>query len=174
MRKIFLVIATVILGSLIIFGLAKTSNISLPKKSPPPQITNIEPAVQIEGTNLYLAENGQVLDRASSKKPLLYLDKNIKVQAGQKITDQQILFAVKIATGLTKSDFTAASIRLLDSRDIAVYSPQDAIAVFSSDKDANLQIDSLQQVLAKAKIDATKISKIDLRFDKPVIVFKQQ
>lgn len=172
MRKILFVVATLLFVTASIFAAAKTIPGMSTKKSVPPQITSVEPSVQIEGTSLYLAENGQVLERASSKKPLLYLDKNIKIQAGQKLTDEQVLFAAKIASGLSKSDFTVAGIRLLDSRDIAVYSPQDAIAVFARDKDANLQIDSLQQVLAKAKIDATKISKIDLRFDKPVIIFK--
>lgn len=174
MRKILWAVIIVLIAIAVIFAAAKIIPSMNIKKSPSAQIANVEPSVQIEGTSLYLAENGQVLDRASSKKPLLYLDKNIKLAAGQKVTDQQALFAAKIAAGLSRSDFTVASIRLLDSPDIAVYSPQDAIAVFSSNKDANLQIDSLQQVLAKAKIDATKISKIDLRFDKPVIVFKQQ
>lgn len=135
-------------------------------------VANFEPSVQIEGTNLYLAVNGQVTDSAGSQKPILYLTKSIAVAKNQKVTDKQTVYAAQIAAGLTKSDFNIASIRLLDSGEIAVYSPQDAIAVFSSDKDLNLQIDSLQQVLAKAKIDATKINKIDLRFDKPVITFK--
>ncbi|MEX2028336.1 MAG: FtsQ-type POTRA domain-containing protein [Candidatus Curtissbacteria bacterium] len=135
-------------------------------------VANFEPSVQIEGTNLYLAANGQVTDSAGSKKPVLYLTKSIEIAKNQKITDNQTVYAAQIAAGLTKSDFTVASIRLLDARDIAVYSPQEAIAIFSSDKDLNLQIDSLQQVLAKARIDATKIAKIDLRFDKPVVTFK--
>ncbi|MDO8487595.1 MAG: hypothetical protein Q7S45_04825 [Candidatus Curtissbacteria bacterium] len=172
MRKILWAVFTILLAGLIFFGLTKISKNFSFKKSAAVQSVNVEPVVQIEGTDLYLAENGEVVARSGSKKPLLYLDKNIKFAAGQKITQGQILFAAKIAAGLIKSDFTVATIRLLDSRDIAVYNPQDAIAVFSSNKDANLQIDSLQQVLAKAKIDATKIVKIDLRFDKPVIAFK--
>ncbi len=172
MRKVLWAVFVVILAGLIYLGVTKIPKNFSFNKSAAVQNVNVEPSVQIEGTNLYLAENGQVQDRSSSKKPLLYLDKSLKLAAGQKITDPQILFAAGVAAGLSKSDFSVASIRLLPSGDIAVYNPQNAIAVFSSGKDARNQIDSLQQVLAKAKIDAAKIVKIDLRFDQPVITFK--
>ncbi len=173
MRKILWAVVIVLIISVVSWTVVKiVPSINLKKDIAGVQTTNTEPVIQIEGTNLFLTENGQIITQSSSKKPLLYLDKSLKLTSGQKVTDPQILFAGKIAAGLAKSDFSVASIRLLPSADIAVYNPQNAIAVFSADKDAKNQIDSLQQVLAKAKIDAAKIVKIDLRFDQPVITFK--
>lgn len=171
MRRILLVAFTVLLIGAVAWGIFKAVP-TLNKKSSSAPSASVEPSVQIEGTNLYLAENGQVTDRSVSKKPLLYIDKKIKAAPNTVVTDPQILFAAKVASGLAKSDFSVASVRLLPSGDIAVYNPAGAIAVFSGAKDAKSQIDSLQQVLAKAKIDAAKITKIDLRFDQPVITFK--
>ena len=87
-------------------------------------------------------------------------------------TDQNLKYAALLANELAASDFQVASIRILDSQTIGIYNRQDTVAIFSLKKGAYNQLDSLQQVLAKSKIDATKIQKIDLRFDKPVVAFK--
>lgn len=136
------------------------------------QTAATQAVLAVEGKNLYLSENGLVLDKSASSKPPLFLLKDTKLTPGQKVEDRQILFAVSLAEQLSKSDFSVAGVRLLESGDVAVYSPGDSIALFSENKDQSMQVDSLQRVLAKAKIDATKITKIDLRFDKPVITFK--
>lgn len=172
MRKVLWTVIFILLAGLIFLGATKIpKGFSFGKSAAVPS-AGVEPSVQIEDTNFYLAENGQVTDRAGSKKPLLYIDKKIKISPNSVVTDPQVLFAAKIAGGLAKSDFSVASVRLLPTGDIAVYNPAGAIAVFSISKGAGDQIDSLQQVLAKAKIDAAKIVKIDLRFDQPVITFK--
>lgn len=136
------------------------------------KITNLDPVLQLEGTNLYLTKDGQILPKADSKKPVLFLSKDFELPNNKQITDTQILYAAKIADRIARSDFDAATLRLLSTSDIAVYNSRDAIAIFSASKDLNLQIDSLQRVLAESKINATKIEKIDLRFDKPVVTFK--
>lgn len=80
-------------------------------------------------------------------------------------------FVAALTTELTVSDFQVASVRVLDTRSIGVYTQQGAVAIFSTENDLKSQIDSLQIVLAKSKIDAAKIEKIDLRFDKPVVTY---
>ncbi|MBI2598847.1 hypothetical protein HYW40_01330 [Candidatus Curtissbacteria bacterium] len=173
MRKILWAVFIVFLIGVVSWAVVKIiPSLNLKKNIALVQTANAEPVVQIEGTNLYLSKDGKILDGVTAKLPVLFLPKDIKIAAGQMLTDPQVLFAAKIAGILEKSDFAAASVRLLDSHDIAVYNPQSAVAIFSQNKDLNLQIDSLQKVLAKAKIDATKIAKIDLRFDKPVVTFK--
>lgn len=136
------------------------------------KIINLDAVLQLEGTNLYLTKDGQILPKSDTKKPVLFLSKNFELPNDKKITDTQILYAAKIADQIARSDFDAATLRLLGTGDVAVYNSRNAIAIFSVSKDLNLQIDSLQRVLAESKIDATKIEKIDLRFDKPVVTFK--
>ncbi len=84
------------------------------------------------------------------------------------------IFEINLASQLSRSDFSVSSIRIIENQTVAAYNFQDAVALFSPNKSLALQVDSLQQVLAKAKIDATKIQKIDLRYDNPTIVFKEK
>ena len=135
-------------------------------------ITAKQPIVRIEGTNLLISESGQVTENTASKdNPIIYLPQEPKPQVGQIITDTNVLSALKITSALLKSDFMPSTIRFLKD-DIAIYNRQGLVVLFSAKKEIDKQVDSLQQVLSQAKIDATKITKIDLRFDKPVIEYK--
>lgn len=135
------------------------------------KITPKEPIVKLEGTNLFITEDGNIVS-SDKEKPALYLPSEIKSRLSSKITDETILFALKLATLLAKSDYTVAAIRLTSEKNIAIYDHQGIIALFTNQKQANTQIDSLQQVLSLSKISSSKIAKIDLRFDKPVVEFK--
>lgn len=48
----------------------------------------------------------------------------------------------------------------------------DAEVIISSTKDLNTQISSLQFILSRLTMEARQFSRLDLVFDKPVIVFK--
>lgn len=43
--------------------------------------------------------------------------------------------------------------------------------IFSREKDFNSQVDSLQIILSRLKIEGKKVKKVDFRFDKPVVVY---
>lgn len=126
---------------------------------------------KLEDNTNQLNEDGDVEKLINSNLPTYYDTKLVALKIGQRIDDPQILKSLKIASALASSDFQSTSLRFVDD-DFVAYNPQGTVAVFSLEKDANFQVDSLQQVLAKTKIDATKIAKIDLRFDKPVVLFK--
>lgn len=130
---------------------------------------------QIEGSELFLTEEGDITGEPISQNlPKFFLPEKISLmQAGGKFTDPQVLFALNLTSLLLKSDFSPSSVRILEAPDIAVYDAKGIIAIFSQRNSADIQVDSLQSVLAKAKIDATKIAKIDLRFQKPVIEVKK-
>lgn len=128
----------------------------------------------VEGTDILLTNEGDAVTAKNSKDlPKIFLPQNTSVQSGQKLTDDQILFALKVTELLTKTDFSPTSVRLLDKPDVAVYDAKGIVALFSQNDSAEQKVDSLQSVLAKAKIDSTKIAKIDLRFQKPVIEIKK-
>jgi len=134
------------------------------------KITTKEPVAKIGDTNLFVAEDGNIIP-GDKEKPTLYLPSEIRSQLSSKITDETTLFALKLAALLIKTDYTVAAIRLTSEKDIAIYDHQGIIALFTNQKQANTQVDSLQQVLAMSKISSSKIAKIDLRFDKPVVQF---
>lgn len=130
--------------------------------------------VDIDGSELSLTENGTALRKAKGKNlPKIFLSPETTPAENQLVTDSKILFALTLVKNLTKSDFTPAQVRFVNDVDIIVHSQLEATALFTTTKDAVSQVDSLQSVLSKAKIDATKISQIDLRFNKPVVTYKK-
>lgn len=136
-------------------------------------------AAQIANTNFSVTSDGIVKEGIGQNLPQLFLSSQQQAPAGQKITDEVVLFAIKVAALIRKSDFRASNIRILDTNDIAVYDTQETVVIFSWKKSADDQVDTLQQVLARAKIGPAslqegdkKIEKIDLRFNKAVITYK--
>ena len=143
--------------------------------SPSPSPSSV---VKIEGTNLAITLQNKVVT-SQENLPVLYLPQAGSIVEGQTVEDKEIIFATKLASLLTKTDFQPRAIRIISAREIVVYDAFQKIAVTTSEKEADLQVDSLQQTLAATKIseaslrvDGDKITKIDLRFEKPVITFK--
>lgn len=135
-------------------------------------ISASEPSVELAGVGLYLTPEGLVSSSSAANVPLLYFSTQETITAGQKVTDERLIFAAQLAKLLKKSDFETTSLRIVDQDQIAVYNLAQTVVVFSPVKPAEEQVDSLQQVLAKSKISGEQIAKIDLRFNKPVIDFK--
>ncbi|EKD57222.1 MAG: hypothetical protein ACD_57C00376G0002 [uncultured bacterium] len=132
-----------------------------------------EPVVKIEGTSLAVTEDGYIVeDVKDAERPILFPPPNVKMASGEKVTDLTVAFAIHLAAQLLKSDFLPANIRIISPQEIAVYNQQSAVAIFTAKEEVTNQVDSLQQVISKSKIDSAKIAKIDLRFDKPVISYK--
>ncbi len=152
-------------------------NVSLEKKIPNKlllKITSKKAVVNIDGTSFQATADGLVIEaKNSDKRPQLFLPQNTPVVLGQKLQDPTTLSSLAISARLVKTDFVPTNIRIVDNTDIAVYSSTEAVVLFSSLGDPNVQVDSLQALLAGAKIDPSKIAKIDLRFEKPVVTYKQ-
>ncbi len=131
-----------------------------------------QPVAKIDGSQFQVTGSGLVTEKTTDSLPTIFIPAKVELGLGKTIEDPQVLFALNITEELEKSDFIPANIRILDAGDVAVYSTTEAVALFSSQLDGNFQVDSLQSILAKAKIDAAKIEKVDLRFAKPVLVYK--
>ena len=131
------------------------------------------PVAKIDGTELLATSDGLLIKKQiTANIPTIYLPNSKSLKENETLQDKTAIFALQISSGLLKSDFTPASIRLIGSNDIAVYSTSGIIALFTTNQSASDQVDSLQSIMTKAKIDASKIEKIDLRFNKPTVVFK--
>lgn len=129
------------------------------------------PVAKIADSPTSVTVDGKIIESQNQTQlPVIYLPIDVSRQNGQ-ITDKNSLFAIKITTLLARTDFRPTAIRIL-GQEIVAYDDKETTAHFTSQKDANIQVDSLQQTVAAAKIDGDKIAKIDLRFDKPVITFK--
>lgn len=136
-------------------------------------ITSQPPVANIEGTNYQISKNGVVWEKSSQNTlPVIFLPSEVSVNLDKNIEDKRVLTALDITSSLLKSDYVPKSIKFIANFDIVIYDANEIAVVFSSEKGTTEQVDSLQLMLSKAKIDEKKITKIDLRFDKPVISAK--
>ena len=137
-------------------------------------IQSKRPIAKIAESDFQLTKDGLLVRADDSVQiPTIFLPTNFELNAGQRLDDKNILFALEIIDNLLKSDFVPTTVRIVDEDQIAVYSNKDILVIFSTNKNPIKQVDSLQLILAEARIDATKIDKIDMRFEKPVISSKK-
>ena len=136
------------------------------------EIVQSQVVVRIASTNLSMNLDGELYVTSDDLLPQLFLKSTENLSPGVRIEDGVALFSANLADSLKKSDFHATNIRIISENEIVVYDSKETVAIFTTKRKVVDQVDSLQQVLALAKIESDKIGKIDLRFDKPVISFK--
>ena len=151
-------------------------SVTVQKKYPSTLLIAVEanrPQVKVGDKNIYLSENGFVLENQNQGNlPTIFFDKEPELRAGERIKDDTAVYSLSLISQIEKTDFVATSIRILNPAMISVYNRENQAVIFTSEKDANVQVDSLQLILSESKIDPSKIEKIDLRFVKPVITYK--
>ena len=170
--KILITLLALVTIGIYIYSLPQLKAKILPAKKEVEGVKTHIPSVQIADSDLEIAENGIIVKGQNNTLPQLYLPGELKVSDGQITDDKNVIFAAKIASLISKTDFLPSSIRVLAKGDVAVYQTDQTVAIFTTEKSPDEQIDSLQQVLAAAKIEGTKLAKIDLRYNKPTITFK--
>lgn len=132
------------------------------------------PIVKVGDKNIYLTENGFVLENADQKNlPAIFFDREVEFKVGEKLADETSLFTLLLISQIEKTDFVATSARILNPGLISVYNRENQAVIFTSEKEAEKQVDALQLVLSESRIDPSKIEKIDLRFEKPTITYKE-
>lgn len=168
MKKIvaFAIIAVIITSAAFFFFKDQKNQTKQQANNPATQAKII---AQIANTQLSVDSDGNLVAAPFKDLVQLFLPQEASPQAGQKLEDATSVFVIKLAALLSKSDFHATSIRIITADNILAYDQKDTIAVFSAQKDAEVQVNTLQQVLAEARIGDDKIAKIDLRFANPVI-----
>jgi len=174
-RNIFLVSENNISASL--KDISCAGSLKVQKKYPSTMVIHLEikpVIVDVADTDIGITEDGIFIKNTkASTRPKIYLPQDVSAIVNTKVEDPKIIFALSLVKNLLKSDFTPTQVRFIDNADIIIYSQSEAAATFTVNRDAKEQVDSLQSVLSKARIDASKISQIDVRFDKPVVTYKK-
>lgn len=151
-------------------------NVTVQKKYPSTLAITVEvdrPLVKVGDKNIYLTENGFVLVKDNQGNlPTIFFDKEPELRAGERIKDGTIAYSLSLISQIEKTDFVATSIRILSPFVISVYNRENQAVIFTTEKEGSVQVDSLQLILSESRIDPSKITKIDLRFEKPVITYK--
>lgn len=122
---------------------------------------------------LIVDEEGVLLEKTTEcSLPPLILEKLPPIQVGEKIEDETLIQGIKILNNLRLNLFQPKIGEIITPHSLKVLLENKIIVLFSLNKDIRWQLDSLQFILDRAKIEGRVIKKIDLRFDKPVGVYE--
>lgn len=130
-----------------------------------------EAIVKAKNGNFILDSKGYIfaLAREEVKAPL-FEDLETEWQIGKTINSKKIDFAISTVSKFSKLDLHPTNFLFSGENDLVVKTDSNLEIVFSSLKDVDLQVALLEVVLKNAKIEGKTFKKIDLRFDRPVVV----
>jgi cell division septal protein FtsQ len=118
----------------------------------------------------FIDEEGMILAEISDPNnhhlPLLLVDNLDYLKVGQKV-NQKITVTLAIFRGLRLNLFEPITAQV-EGQKITLALKDIPEVIFSAEKGIDNQIDSLQLIFSRAKIEGRKLSRVDLRFDKPV------
>jgi len=129
-------------------------------------------SVEPPGSLFYwLDEEGIVLAKTDKNNglPLILIKNDPVLEVGQAFEYGNSQALMSLVIGLKMHLVESKTLRLVSPREIEVWLEDEVLILFNGEKDVGVQLDSLQLILSRAKIEGKTIKKIDLRFDKPVI-----
>lgn len=118
-------------------------------------------------------EEGFIFKKQASSLdlPIILANSFEELKVGQKISHQALLQSITLVSLLVKLDLKPEFVSL--AKEGIVFWLRDGPEVFfSEEKKATTQVGSLQLIFSRAKIEGKSLKRVDLRFDKPVIVEK--
>lgn len=145
----------------------------VPLESPKVASDSSKPEFLTTGEFLIVDSEGVLLEKAeSSNLPLLLLKGLLDLQVGQKVDQEEILITLKIIRDLKLALFEPKLGKIVFDRTLEIWLSDNLEVFFSLMKEEKPQLDSLQFIFSRAKIEGKKIKKVDLRFDKPVVIYE--
>jgi len=129
--------------------------------------------LRLTNGSFYLTDKeGFILEKTDKiiEYPLIDSDQSEDLKVRQKIQDQVILKAIEIVNESKLRLLEPEKANSLSPRAIEVNFKDGLQVFFSTEKNSQEQLDTLQFILDRTKIEGEKLSRIDLRFDKPVLV----
>lgn len=103
--------------------------------------------------------------------PILFSKDFINVKLGAPVESKSLKVAVEILKNLSDLQLNIKTASI-SKEQIDVQLENDILVIFSKDKEGAIQTSSLQAIIRQSKIEGKKLTKIDLRFEKPIVIFK--
>jgi len=131
------------------------------------------PEFNLSGIFYLIDQQGVVLEKGNESKglPLILLDYDPSFEFGDQIKEKEIIKTIDVLLGLRLRLIDPKITKIISIREVKVWLENDFLCLFNLTKDINEQLDSLQLISSRAKIEGKQITRIDLRFDKPVIAY---
>jgi cell division septal protein FtsQ len=137
-------------------------------------LEDFEEGLATKSADFFITDEKVVIFQKASSPldfTVILVDNLELINVGQKIDQEQLKQSVSLVTLLSKLDLKPELVRVL-GKEIQVSFKEGLEVVFSSEKEASIQVGSLQLILSRTKIEGKSLKRVDLRFDKPVIVEK--
>jgi len=130
-----------------------------------------KPQFSLTGIYYFVDEQGVVVKKMeeSQNLPLILFKNDPQFKNGQKINQGEVLKVIEIILGVKLRLLEPEVSRIINAQEIEVWLKDGVLTLFNGEKDIGVQLDSLQFIYSRSKIEGKQIKKIDLRFDKPVI-----
>ena len=130
------------------------------------------PNFSLTGVYFLVDQEGVIVKKMEENPnlPLVLVKNNPQLQAGDKINQEEILKTIEILISMKLHLLEPKIARIISLREIEIWLENEILVLFNGQKDIGVQLDSLQFIYSRSKIEGKQIKKIDLRFDKPVIV----
>ncbi|KKP70268.1 hypothetical protein A2X44_00995 [candidate division CPR3 bacterium GWF2_35_18] len=127
--------------------------------------------VKAKNGSFVLDQKGYVFALTNDQiKAPLFEDLETEWQIGRSINSEKVAFAISTVSRFNKLNLHPTNFLFSGENDLVVKTDTNLEIIFSSFKDVDLQIAVLDVVLKNAKIEGKTFEKIDLRFDRPVVV----
>jgi len=135
--------------------------------------TSAKPQFSLTGVYYLVDEQGVVVKKVEENQnlPLILFKSDLQFKNGQKINQEEMLKTIEIILGMKLRLLEPKVSRINNFQEIEIWLEDGALTLFNGEKDIQSQLDSLQFISSRSKIEGKQIKKIDLRFDKPVIVY---
>lgn len=123
----------------------------------------------------YLVDQGGVfLEKATASGglPLVVVGDLSEPEIGEEFAPREVKKAVSLLIDLQLRLLEPKKAKIISEKEIDFWLKNDTQASFSLKKDLKDQLDSLQLIYTRTKIEGKQPKRIDLRFDKPVVVYE--
>ncbi len=143
--------------------------IEVPKPSAVLRIISVEnPA---DGLDYLVSQQGVIIGPTSEAAlPVVEYEGSLIARPGELVNDFSVLQAIKLAFLLNELGYPKPKIRV-EGKNLILKNISSAQIILSSQSDPEKTATTLQQVLTKATMSQKIPTKIDLRFNQPVIVY---
>jgi len=125
---------------------------------------NAEDYYLVDGDGILISGNVQGL-------PVITVENLTLPKEGDKFDNEAILSAVQAINGLKLNLYEPDRAVVTSEWTTEVYLKNNQKIIFSSKKEISEQLDSLQLIFSRAKIEGKRIGSLDLRFSKPVVIY---
>ena len=131
------------------------------------------PKFSLTGTYYLIDQEGVVIQKvdANPNLPLILVKNDLQTKVGEKITQEEVQKTIEILVGMKLRLLEPKVSRVISFREIEIWLENEVLVLFNGQKDISVQLDSLQFIYSRSKIEGKQIKKIDLRFDKPVVLY---